>query len=164
MPGFVKVAGVWRDLDTPTVKVAGTWRTVDTAWVKVGGVWREWFSGVPPLAPGTYVLPTTAGGGGFAFVEADTTPYRGRITELRVRITYGSPVVGISTSVSGRPNGNFYRNITGDNSWSNSTIRHRIDTWDATSLTDFNNGDAFGFTFANIQASHNNSQVEVTIV
>lgn len=163
MPAYVKVAGVWKNVATPYVKVAGVHKAVDTAYVKVAGAWDVAFSGVPPLAPGTYVLPTTAGGGGFAFVEADTTPYRGRITAVVVRISYGSPVVGIVTSVTGRPNGNFYRNITGDNSWSNRTISHRCDTFDPTALTDFNNGDAIGFTFGNMQASHNNSQVELTI-
>ena len=163
MPTFAKVAGVWEQVLTPSAKVAGNFVEAQTIFAKVAGVWETVHSGVPPLAPGTYVLPNTAGGGGFAFVEADTTPYRGRITEVRVRITYGSPVVGISTSVSGRPNANFYRNIVGDNSWSNRTISHRIDTWDATSISDFNDGDSIGFTFANIQASHNNSQVELTI-
>ena len=163
MPGSVKVGGVWRDIETPSVKVGGTFHTVDAGWVKVGGVWRQWFTGIPPLAPGTYVLPNTAGGGGFAFVEADTTPYRGRITELRVRISYGAVTIGKQTGVSGRPNGNFYRNLTGDLSWVGATIRHRIDTWDATSLDDFNSGAAIGYTYTNIQAGMTNSQVEVTI-
>ena len=164
MPGYVKVAGVWELIDTPSVKVAGTFQEADTAYVKVGGAWKVWHTGVPPLAPGQYTLPTTAGGGGSSFVEADTTPYRGRITEVRVLISWDQLISGPSISVTGRPNGNFYRNIVFDQSWSFRSIFHRIDTWDATSLTDFNNGDAIGFTYGGSTGAWSNTQVVLTIV
>lgn len=165
MPGLVKIAGVWKNIDQPYVKIGGVHKAVTNGYVKVGGVWKEWYNQVPPLPPGQYTLPTTAGGGSSSFVEADTTPYRGRITEIRVLISYGGSMeVGKNTSVAGRPSANNYRSITGDASWINRSIFHRIDTWDAASITEFNDGDAIGFTYGNQQFSMTNSQVVLTIV
>ena len=65
-----------------------------------------------------------------------------------MQISWRSIPDGGDLSVSGRPNNNFYRNITGDNTWSNRTINHRIDTFDATSITDFNSGAAIGYNFS----------------
>ena len=162
MPGLVKVGGVWKNIEQPYVKVAGTHKAVLNGYVKVAGVWKEWFNQIPPLAPGTYVLPNTAGGGGSSFVEADTTPYRGRITEIRVRLSWGTIISGPTSNVAGRPSANSYRTITWDVQWMNRTISHRIDTWDPASLTEFNDGDAIGFNFTNVGWTQ--SQVELTIV
>ena len=148
------------------VDVPRIWANDGFQWVQV---WPG--EGTEPLPPGDYVLPATAlsipssNTGGLA--EFDTVPYRGRINAVRMRISWRSIPSGSNLSVSGRPNNNFYRNITLDNTWSNRTIDHRIDTFDATSITDFNSGAAIGFNFSHtnllLSSIMTNVQLRLTI-
>lgn len=179
---FVKVQGVWRapnsgDPNHSYVKVNGVWRANNGAdtnakYVKVQGQWRAISTSNPPPGPGDYVLgptsiniPTSTTGG---YASFNTTEYQGAISEIRMRISWRSIPQGSDLSVSGRPNNNFYRTITLDNSWSNRTIDHRIDTFDATSLTDFNSGAATGFNFSHesliLSSIMTNVQLRLTIV
>lgn len=178
---FVKVFGAWKppnpgDVNASYQKVFGTWRAnhpsdTNKKYVKVHGQWRATETSAPPPGGGDYVLgatslsiPTSTSGG---LAEFNTTEYRGSIIEIRMRISWRSIPTGSSLSVSGRPNSNFYRNITLDNTWSNRTIDHRIDTFDATSLTDFNSGAAIGFNFSHtsliLSSIMTNVQLRLTI-
>ena len=179
---FVKVLGVWRapnpgDTNDQYIKVNGSWRAnnpgdTNAKYVKVNGQWREIADSNPPPSPGTYYLSATSqdlfGENGFS--EYDTTEYRGSITEIRARVSWIQQITcvgGLNFATSGRPNGNFYRNITSDESFCGRTIDHRIDTFDATSLTDFNSGAAIGFTYNTaglaIQNGWSNVQLGLTI-
>lgn len=149
-------------------------KQVNRVWVNDGAQWSQIFPGEgdTDLPPGDYVLgatslsiPTSTTGG---LAEFNTVPYRGRINAVRMRISWRSIPSGQGISVSGRPNGNFYRTITSDSTWSNRTIDHRIDTFDATSITDFNTGAAIGFSFSNtgnliLSTMMTNVQLRLTI-
>lgn len=167
---WVREAGGWRrvraDEDGQAgfwVRVAGAWKKVASGFVRVDGTWKQFYptddDPEPPPScpsPGTYILnatslylPTTGGVGGYA--EFDTSDFQvsGCIKEIRIRVGWGNFTTnGITFPVAGRPNGNHYRTISSDSSWANSTIDHRIDTFDASSLTDFNSGLATGFTLS----------------
>jgi len=180
---FVKVFGVWRapnpgDSNHSYVKVNGAWRgnnpgDTNAKYVKVFGQWRATETSNPPPSPGEYILgatslsiPTSTSGG---LAEFNTAEYQGFISEIRMRISWRSIPSGQNISVSGRPTSNFYRTITSDTSWSNRTIDHRIDTFDAGSLTEFNNGSAIGFNFSNtgtliLSTMMTNVQLRLTIV
>ncbi len=176
---FVKVTGSWRSARTPDshfVKVGGVWRApqgTDEKFIKVNGQWRSASASNPPPSPGTYFLAPISQSltGGSGFSDYNTTEYRGNITEIRARVTWKPQaicVAGLDFQVSGRPNGNFYRTITSDGTFCGRTIDHRIDTFDATSLTDFNNGDATGFSYstAGLELGNgwSNVQLGLTIV
>ena len=164
MSGHIKVAGTWREITTPHIMVSGTQRTVTEGYVRIGGQWARWYPDEvepDPPAPGTYVLapesqylPDTPGARGYA--EFDTSAFQGYIDEIRARISWGYTANFSSTRslrVGGRPSGTTYRSITDLASWSNRTIDHRIDTFSATSLTQFNNGTAIGFNLDPIDTS-----------
>lgn len=179
---YVKVFGAWRaahedPLPSHYTKVFGTWRAghiTPTAqkYIKVFGQWRD-ISGGGGLPAGTYYLSPSSQslGVGSGFSEYNTIEYRGRITEIRARVSWRTQsfcIAGLVFGVSGRPNGNFYRNITSDGTWCGRTIDHRIDTFDATSLTDFNSGAAIGFSYSasglDIGNAWSNVQLGLTIV
>ena len=151
---YVKVAGAWRTVTGMPVKVAGQWRTATDHYVKVNGRWRP-NPEEPPLpgpGPGYYQLSATSlylpDPGTTGYAEFNTTEYRGSISEIYSVISWGSPlIVGITLTASGRPNNNYYRSYSLTQDWDNRTISHRIDTFDASSLTDFNSGAAIGFNF-----------------
>lgn len=176
---YVKVGGVWRPStgsDEMYVKVGGAWRTVLDHYVKVNGRWRQQSAAAPPLPGGTYVLsaqslylPSAATG----YATFNTAEYQGKtFVGLWARISWRS-ATGLDNeaiATSGRPNGNFYRTINNDgNEWDGRTIDHRIDTFDASSLTDFSSGAATGFTFTdngppkNLGASISNVQLVLQI-
>ena len=128
---------------------------VPRAWVHTGTEWEQIFpgSGTEPIPPGTHILAPTSQflGTPTGFSDYDTNGYRGRITEIRARVSWRPNAIcipGLVFGTSGRPNGNFYRNITSDASWCGRSIDHRIDSFDATSITDFNNGAATGFSYS----------------
>ena len=149
MPTFVKVFGEWHEAET-YVKVFGQWHEAQT-FVKVFGRWRN-EGETPPLTPGIYILQPASQflGVGSGYSQYDTSDYRGRITEIRARVSWRQQtfcIPGLNFGTSGRPNGNFYRNIVSADDFCGRTIDHRIDTFDPTSLTDFNSGAAFGFNY-----------------
>lgn len=157
MSASVKVAGVWQPLTNVYVRRTGAWTGVGNAWGNNNGTWNKWWppgGEVGPL-PGTYVLTPTSlslPSGDTGYAEFNTTSYRGRITQISARLSWKSasePNGGVSAT--GRPSGTFYRNIDNNSGeWANRTIDHRIDTFNATSLTQFNNGSAIGFTFSKL--------------
>lgn len=170
LKGYIKIAGQWRTMTGGYVKIAGQWRTINDQYSKVVGRWRHTEEPPPSLSPGTYILGASsyympASTSGYALF--DTTEYRGRITQVTARISWGSPlIVGIDLSVTGRGSGNFYRWLDLTQDWDNRTIDHRIDTFDAGAVTEFNNGTATGFTFANSNAVGNyikNVQLKIVI-
>jgi hypothetical protein len=158
---YVRAYGGWKRCNYSTddtqhgffVRVNGTWTRVEEAYVRADGSWKQFFGPEtvepPPTKPpaGTYILPATAlylGSETNGYAEFNTEAYRGYITQIRARVSW--KYSGTFTSAwSGRPNGNFYRNIDPD--FGGQTIDHRIDTFDASSLTDFNSGAAIGFSF-----------------
>ena len=130
-------------------------KEVNRVWVHDGQQWTQIFPGEGDvdLPPGDYLLGPTSQflGTPTGFSDYDTTPFRGRITEIRARVSWRPNAIcipGLVFGTSGRPNGNFYRNITSDASWCGRSIDHRIDSFDATSITDFNNGAATGFSYS----------------
>lgn len=146
---YAKVAGQWRSVPEAYVKVAGQWRTVTDQYVKVNGIWREVTTPQPPTpSPGTYILSPTSlflGSETSGYALFDTSFYRGHISEIRARVSYsGFSSTGFQFSWYGRPSGTYYRQT--DVTTPNNTIDHRIDTFNASSLTQFNNGSATGFT------------------
>lgn len=158
-------AGIW-------VRVNGVWKTVEAGWVRVGSSWKQWYpvedEPIPPPScpsPGQHTLQATSlslpsSGSGSATFNTDAYQSSGCIKEIRMRVSWKSFITfagGIR--VSGRPNNNFYRDIDNSGEWSGRTIDHRIDTFDATSLTDFNSGAATGFTFPSLNASSVASQI-----
>ena len=158
---FVRVNGTYRpvphgvgDAHGFFVRVNGSYRRVEEGYVRVNGSWRNFYGPgdvvePPPDKPdpGTHILPATAlwlGSETSGYAEYNTEDFRGYISEIRARVSW--KFSGVFTSQwRGRPNGNYYRNIDPD--FGGQTIDHRIDTFDASSLTDFNNGNAIGFTF-----------------
>jgi len=160
LTGYAKVSGVWRSLTgVGWIKNGGVWRSLDEGasrqWMKVNGQWRTFTGGAPGPGPtpGTYVLQATSISiGTTAFAEFDTAVYRGFISEIRIRLSWKSEF-GIDNDdiqTSGRPSGTFYRTIANDNNeWDGRTIDHRIDTFNASSLTEFNNASAIGFNLTN---------------
>jgi len=175
---YVKVAGAWRDgRQNPShyVKVAGSWqeaRPTPAKYVKVVGRWRGVSDPPPVLPPGTYTLSPTAQSIGqqTAYAEFNTVEYRGRITAIWAVISWhGGALTDFSMSCSGRHNGNYYRQIDNNGGeWNGRTISHRIDSFDASSLTDFNNGNAIGFNFAkvlglNLEFRFNNVKLQLQI-
>ncbi len=182
---FVKVFGVWRapnpgDTNESYVKVAGQWRgnnpgDTNPQYVKVFGQWRAVEDSNPPPSPGDYVLGATSiflGTNGTGYAEFDTTEYRGSISEIRARLSWTDFALTDPTlNLSGRPSGNFYRNVANiDDEFNGRTIDHRIDTFDASSLTEFNSGAAIGFNITHpdgpsfISTVINNVQLRLTIV
>ena len=164
-----KVGGDWKVGTDLFVKVGGDWKTVNDQYDKVNGIWRS--TDTPAvIPPGVYILSAISQDlvGTSGFSDFDTLEYQGRITEIRLRASWkGNLVNGIDIGVTGRTSGNFYRNITTDDTWENRTIDHRIDTFDAASLTEFNNGTATGFSYSGIGALENtwsNVQLNLTIV
>lgn len=174
---WVKTLGTWQEVATPWAKVAGTWPAMTSVWSKVNGAWNEVWptGGIPPdipagvycLSPISQSLPLTGPG----FSSYDTLAYRGRITEIRARVSWKPQTLclpGFIYSVSGRPGGTFYRDIISDVAWCGRTIDHRIDTFNATSLTQFNDGTATGFNYntagLSLQNSWSNVQLCLTIV
>ena len=155
-------------------------KPVNRVWTHDGAQWVQIFpgEGSSELPAGAYVIGATSQslGTSSGFAEFDTVPYRGRITEIACRVSWKvySFTVDFTMGVSGRPIGNFYRNIANNNrEWDGRTIDHRIDTFDASSLTDFNTGAAIGFTYSaasspseggGISARISNTQLELTIV
>ncbi len=137
-------------------------KEVNRVWAHDGTEWMEIFPGdqVEPLPPGQYILSPVSQDltGTSGFSDYVTTAFRGRITEIRARCSWVPQIIcvqGINNGVSGRPNGNFYRNIVNDGSFCGRTIDHRIDSFDASSLTDFNSGAATGFSYNTIGALEN---------
>ena len=120
---------------------------------KVNGSWREVYpgSGIPPdLPPGEYTLGASSiflDTSGVGFAEFVTDDYRGRIIEIRCILSWtNTSLVNTTISTRGRPSNTFYRDIDNNNQeWNGRTISHRIDTFNASSLTEFNNGSAIGF-------------------
>ncbi len=145
-------------------------------WGKVNGAWFQVYpgEGIPPDLPaGTYILSPTSQflGTPNGFSEYDTELYRGRITEIRARVWWRPQafcIAGLDFNTSGRPNGNFYRAITNDGTFCGRTIDHRIDSFDPSSINDFNSGDAIGFTYTtaglDIGNAWSNVQLNLTIV
>lgn len=37
----IKVAGVWKEITTPSVNVSGVWKTVNTIYANVSGTWKQ---------------------------------------------------------------------------------------------------------------------------
>ena len=162
---FARVNGVWTPCAYDTdntfhgffVRKDGVWVRIEEAYVRVNGAWLQFFGPPevepPPTKPpaGSYTLQPTAqfyGSGSTGYAQFNTDAYRGYITEIRARISWKSITAAIDTfGILGRPNNRFYRNVDNPGQWSNRTIDHRIDTFNATSLTDFNNGNAIGFNF-----------------
>jgi hypothetical protein len=151
----VNQSGTPRPIGRIWVNQGGTAREIGEGWVNQGGTARQFWppEGAPPTGPdpGTYVLPPTSISLGdySGYAEFDTIYYRGYISEIRARISwggYGNYPRGVD--ISGRPSGNLYRNIYNDGEWDGRTIDHRIDTYDASSLTEFNSGAAYGFDVA----------------
>ena len=150
---YVKVAGQWLPTggsDEKYVKVAGQWRTVQEQFVKVDGIWREVDVPQPPTPdPGTYILnPTTLALAGETngYALFNTASYRGKILEVRARVTYTSfSSTSFKFSWYGRTSGTYYRQT--DVTFPSSTIDHRMDTFNGSVLSQFNNGSATGFTF-----------------
>jgi len=148
---------------------------VNRVWAHDGAQWTQIFpgDGNQELPSGTYILGPTSQflGTPNGYSEYDTVPYRGRITEIRARVSWRPQTfctAGLIFGTSGRPNGNFYRNITSDASWCGRTIDHRIDSFDATSIDDFNNGAAIGFSYStsglDIGAAWSNVSLNIVIV
>ena len=174
---YTRVDGAWRqcnyDADDTDhgmfVRVDSAWRRVEEGWVRVDGAWRQFFGledeEPPPVKPnpGSYTLQPTAqyyGSGSSGYAEFNTSAYRGYITQIRARISWKSISAAVHTfGISGRPYGNFYRNIDNPGQWSNNTVDHRIDTFDASSLTDFNNGNAYGFNYTYSSSSYKMSEL-----
>lgn len=164
---WIRADGGWRNVPFDDnnidnhgffVRVNGTYVRVLEGWVWANGGWRKFYPGEgdtepPPTKPpaGSYTLQPTAqfyGSGSTGYAQFNTDAYRGYITEIRARISWKSITAAIDTfGIRGRPNNRFYRNVDNPGQWSNRTIDHRIDTFNATSLTDFNNGNAIGFNF-----------------
>jgi hypothetical protein len=124
------------------------------AWAFDGLDWVQIYpgEGTEPPPSGTVILGPISQNltGSSGFSDYNTSAYRGRILEIRARVSWVPQtfcIAGLVTSVEGRPNLNFYRNITSDDQWCGRTIDHRIDSFDATSLTDFNSGVATGFRY-----------------
>ena len=181
---FVKVNGVWRapnpgDTNHSYVKVNGQWRAnnpgdTNAKYVKVNGQWRATETSNPPPSPGVYVLGATSiflGTAGVGFAEFETTEYRGSISEIRARLSWTDfALTDPDVSISGRPTSNFYRTVSNINDEFNGrTIDHRIDTFDAGSLTEFNSGAAIGFNLEHTNGPSflstviNNCQLTLTI-
>ena len=162
---YTRVDGAWRQCNYSAddtehgmfVRVDSAWRRVEEGWVRVDGAWRQFFGledeeEIPDKpAAGSYTLSATAqyyGSGKTGYAEFNTSAYRGYITQIRARISWKNITAAtFDFSISGRPNGNFYRNIDNPGQYSGRTIDHRIDTFDSSSLTDFNNGNAIGFSY-----------------
>lgn len=157
---WVRVGSTWKRVDPADTgaglwaRVGGVWKVVEGGWVRVNNTWKQFYpvddETEPPdpgPTPGTYILaPTSLYLGGLSgYASYDTTPYRGHITEIRARISWLN-TGAFDVSVSGRPNNNFYRSIAAD--WGGQTIDHRIDTFDSTSISDFNSGAATGFNLS----------------
>ena len=145
---WVKVVGDWKVVDQAYVKVSGAWRTVSDCWSKVNGVWVI-DQGAPSLPGGVYILSPTSQSiqiipGGAAFASFATTAYRGRITEVRARVSWTSRG-SMNSDVYGRHSNTFYRNIAADVQWANRTIDHRLDTFSGNVLPQFNSGSAIGY-------------------
>ncbi len=168
---YVYANGGWREVASVAnqgeegffVRVGGAWKVVEEGFVRVNNAWKQFWPPEgdtvepPPTKPpaGTYILAATAiwlpSDGSNGYVEFNTGDYRGWITEVYARVSWRSNLInGLNTGMAGRPNNRFYRNITHDTAWENRTIDHRMDTFNANVLTDFNNGAAYGF---NIQAN-----------
>ena len=165
--GYAKIEGIWRDLTSSGyVKVNGVWRkfVLDNLrqWYKIEGQWRtlddDGGTLPPPIGPvpGTYYLNPTSqylpvSGSGYA--EFNTAAYRGFITVVQVQIAWGNfffqPGSPSVFSASGRASGTFYRNFTLEKSeWANRTILHGISSFNASAITQFNNGSAIGFNYS----------------
>lgn len=144
--GWVKVSGVWREIDDGYVKVTGTWRQIDESFNKIGGVWHG--SGTAPPAcpgPGQYEPPLVSGGGnsGGTF---NMTGYAGcGITGAFAKIGFGvmPGVIDTSVNVAGSPSGTFYRSITITEVYSGRTIFFDLG---ATAAAQFESGAATGYS------------------
>jgi len=162
MSGHIKHAGVWKDLTELHIKHSGVWKPVTEGWAKNGGTWNQWWPVESGVTPGTYILSPSSlylpfGPSGYA--EYSTGAFLGaNITGIWARISWrvATGLDNEALQVSGRPNSNFYRTINNDNNeWDGRTIDHRIDTFDATSLTDFSSGAAIGFGLQHVGPSNN---------
>ena len=156
---YTRIDDNWLPLKKVFTKVNADWQEVQKVFTKVDANWQQTFpavgSGSCP-APGDYQLaatslslPTHSQNG---FAEFDTTPFQfsNCIKEISIILTWRNANLAISQiDVSGRPNNNFYREIENVlREWDGRVITHRIDTFDATSLTDFNSGAAIGFNLS----------------
>ena len=158
----VKVAGVWRDIDSLFIKKDGVWRTAAEAWIREGGSWYKWWppESPPPVGPnpGTYVLrPSAISLGTTGYAQFSTSFYRGYITSVKARIswtTLSEPGGGVSAS--GRPSGTGYRSISNSGEWSGRTIDHDMY---ATAVSQFNAGSAYGFNFSKLAIANVDAQI-----
>ncbi len=163
MPIFEHDGTNWVEIpeDGGTVKVheGGGWFDINVVEMHDGTAWQVVWQRTDPEPPppegpdeGTYVLsptglylPSTPGASGYA--EFNTTAYRGYISEIRARIHWSSSTVqGADLRISGRTSGTYYRTVNDVEQWLSRTIDHRIDSYSYTSLTEFNNGSAYGFS------------------
>jgi hypothetical protein len=150
--------GAWVPLGTPHAYSNGAWHLVQKihAYGHGAGGWgwyEVWPGSTPPgpPPPGTYILsPSSSSIGDYSgYAEFDTGNFQGYITEIRIRISWGGyGNFPKNINVNGRPSGTFYRDIYNDTEWDGRTIDHRIDTFNAGSLTEFNNGSSIGFSVA----------------
>ncbi len=169
---YVRANGGWREVASVAnqgengflVRVGNSWKVVEEGFVRVNNAWKQFWPPEgdavepPPTKPpaGTYVLAATAlslpSGSFSGYAEFNTSAYRGWITQIYARVTWATQPVGdanFSMGVNGRPNNRSYRSVANtDYQWDGRTIDHRIDTFNANALTDFNNGAAYGFNLS----------------
>ena len=101
MSSHIKVAGVWRDVQTMHVKVSGVWKQVSDAWLKVGGVWKQVYTaltaelnsssyfgtGFSPGFASVYPSVIVEGTGPFTYVWTVTGVYSLLINETTADLT-----------------------------------------------------------------------------
>ena len=164
---YVKVLGSWQYARVPAhhVKSLGAWRTAiePAIHVKVQGRWRTIADEAPPPTgpgPGTYTLSPSSlflstSTQATNYAEFVTSEYRGSIINIWAVVSWRDRGVAITDqafNIAGRPNGNYYRNIANNGGeYNGRTISHQINTFDASSLSDFNSGAAYGFNMTTTQ-------------
>ena len=152
MPLHHKATGSWTPVGCASIKSSGAWGACVKEWIKRDGIWTTQDTTPPDQpAPGTYILsPTSISiGSHTGYAEFNTAYYRGYISEVKVQITWRD-AGGYTTSfdVSGRPSGNYYRQIQNNaGEWDGRTITHNVGSYDAAAITEFNSGAAIGFSF-----------------
>ena len=167
---FTKIDESWVPVRKVFTKVNADWQEVTEAYTKVNADWQQVFPATVPVAcpvPGGYTLAPTSlflDTAGTAFAEFDTTPFQftNCIKEIRIVLTWtNTSLINTTLSIRGRPTNTFYRDIDNLNrEFDGRTIFHRIDTFNASSLTEFNSGSSIGF---NIQLTSDPNFVSTVI-
>ncbi len=167
---FTKINENWTPITKVFTKIDSTWTPVQKVFTKIDSTWNQVFPAQAPVScpvSDTYTLQPTSlflDTAGTATAEFNTAQFQfaNCIKEIRIVLTWtNTSLVNTTLSIRGRPSNTFYRDIDNINhEWDGRVIDHRIDTFNAASLTEFNNGSSIGF---NIQLTSDPNFVSTVI-